>query len=470
MSIIRLKEANCRNCYKCIRECPVHAIAYRGGRAVIVEEDCLHCGRCAVVCPQDAKEIEPAIDQVSRLLEGPEPVYASLAPSFHAAFPGATLPMLGRALKLLGFAGVEETAIGATAVSQAFAALPEDHTWITTCCPAAVNLVEKYYPDLVPLLAPVVSPMAAHARMLHAALGEDIRVVFIGPCIAKKAEAGQDVDAVLTFEELARWLRQENIPVVGREDADTIPMRHTDSRFYPLPGGVLRTLPHDLHHHRHTLAVDGMSRCMELLDALRDGQMRGYFIEMNVCAGGCIGGPVMRMMGISPYTGGASVRSAVREGAGDRSPASEDLEVDLTASFRDLSHPRPIPTEEELWEVLRQTGKHEEKDLLNCGACGYSGCREKAIAIFQGRAEPEMCMPYLQKNTEKMLREDIVAREKSLAAMESMRQETLDTAQAVIDKQMRVAQEIASLLGETTGETKAALLKLKRNLTSGGSR
>ena len=205
MSIIQLKEANCKNCYKCIRHCDVKSITFHDDQAHILEDECVLCGKCTLICPQNAKQIESDVQKVCSMIDRGEKVYASVAPSFIAALPeGATFASLSSAMKRLGFAGIEETAIGATAVSEEYAALAEKGKMpnlITTCCPTVNLLVEKYFPDLLDQLAPVPSPAVAHARMLRQAHGDDIRVVFVGPCISKKNEVQQSgvIDAVLMY-------------------------------------------------------------------------------------------------------------------------------------------------------------------------------------------------------------------------------------------------------------------------------
>lgn len=563
MSIIQLKEANCKNCYKCIRHCDVKSITFHDDQAHILEDECVLCGKCTLICPQNAKQIQNDVHKVCAMIDRGERVYASLAPSFVAAFPEATFASLSKALCRLGFAGVEETAIGATAVSEEYSRLVEKQAMpnlITTCCPTINLLVEKYFPELLDQLAPVPSPAVAHARMLRKAHGEDIKVIFIGPCISKKYEGEKSdvIDAVLMYDELRDWLHKECIPTDGSEDDKAREMHNTLSRVYPVPGGILKTIPTEKRQHYKSIAVDGLDRCIQTLKDIRDHKITGYILEMSSCVDSCVGGPGIREHDVPFLMSKDAVYNFSRKQNTGEMPASEQVCVDMLAQYKSANLRKDIPTEEEIRQILRSIGKNTPADMLNCGACGYNTCREKAIAVFQGKANLKMCLPYMRQRAEsisntildntpnglitldrqfnilqfnraaaqmlnldnlclgmnieaflvmdelKKIREDgkdvmnvrcktaiydvmveqsivalpdhgylvllkdITAEEESMREMDKMRQETIATAQAVIDKQMRVAQEIASLLGETTGETKAALLKLKESVDKGG--
>ena len=560
MSIIQLKEANCKNCYKCIRHCEVKSITFHDDQAHILEEECVLCGKCTLICPQNAKQISSDLDKVRAWLANGERVAVSLAPSFVGAFPGIRFSQLAGALKALGFERVEETAIGATEVSKTYArvaasgALPN---LITTCCPSVVMLVEKYFPDLLPQLAQVPSPAVTHAKQLRAAYGPRLKVVFVGPCISKKAEAERsgEMDAVLLYDEVREWIARERAPYAPAEAPE---MHAALSRVYPVPGGILKTLPMACRTKYKAVAVDGLDRCIQTLRSLRERNISGYILEMSSCVNSCMGGPGMQEHGEPFLLGKSDIYAFSREAAHTPAPATEGLAVPMEAAYGSPLPPRAEPTQAQLWEILRAIGKNTPADLLNCGACGYNTCLEKAAAVFAGKANLKMCLPYMRERAESMsntildntpnalflldadfrilqynkagetlfsmdsrcvglpmadfldmtalekikadgrpvmgvqcrtaiydmlveqsivpvpnqdylvLVKDISAREESLRALDAMRRETLETAQQVIDKQMRVAQEIASLLGETTGETKAALLKLKASITKGG--
>lgn len=563
MSIIQLKEANCKNCYKCIRHCDVKSITFHDDQARILEDECVLCGKCTLICPQNAKQIQNDVQKVCAMIDRGEKVYASLAPSFVAAFPEATFATLVNALKRLGFADAEETAIGATAVSDEYSRLVEDGRMpnlITTCCPTVNLLVEKYFPDLLDQLAPVPSPAVAHAKMLREAYGENIRVIFIGPCISKKYEGEKSgvIDAVLMYDELREWLHKECIPIDGSEDAEAREMHHTLSRVYPVPGGILKTIPPEKRLRYKSVAVDGLDRCIQTLKDIRDHHITGYILEMSSCVDSCVGGPGIREHDRPFLLSKDTVYGFSRKQNTGDMPASEQVYVDMKAAYDPIQIHKRMPTEDEINQILRSIGKNTPADMLNCGACGYNTCREKAVAVFQGKANLKMCLPYMRQRAESIsniildntpnglitldrefnivqfnraaaqllnldslcigmnieaflvmdelgriandgkdvmevrrktaiydvmveqsivalpdhgylvLLKDITAEEESMREMDKMRQETIATAQAVIDKQMRVAQEIASLLGETTGETKAALLQLKASMDKGG--
>ncbi len=561
MSIIQLKEANCKNCYKCIRHCDVKSISFHDDQARIREDECVLCGTCAMVCPQNAKQIQDDVPRVRAMIDRGERVYVSLAPSFVAAFPGVSFAKMSAALKKLGFAGVEETAIGATAVTAEYARMVQEGTMpniITTCCPTVVMLVEKYYPELTGQLAQTPSPAVSHARLLRKAHGADSKVVFIGPCISKKQEAeiSGEIAAALMYDELRRWLSQESIEL-DSEDDEARGMHHTRSRLYPVPGGILACMPEEQRGRYKPVAIDGLSNCIRMLKDIREHGLTGYFLEMSSCVDSCVGGPSLRGHGDPYLLSRTAVEDFASRPAQGPMPEGEACQVAMAASYVPQTRDASMPSEEEIQQILHSIGKHTPADLLNCGACGYNTCREKAIAVYRGKASLHMCLPYMRQRAESMsntildntpngiiilnqdfaitqfnraaeqmlsldsdcigmgidaflemeelaqirrdgqnvmgirrktaiyeimveqsiislpdhdymvLLKDISQEEESMRAMRQMRKETVETAQQVIDKQMRVAQEIASLLGETTGETKAALLKLKASMSGG---
>lgn len=565
MCVIQFKEANCKNCYKCIRSCPIKAIAFKEDQARIMESDCVLCGNCLTVCPQNAKTVKSDINRVKGFIANHEKVYASLAPSFIAAFGSTDAKSIFSALKSLGFTHVEETAAGAVQVSRAYERLLQERKMvniITTSCPTINFLIEKYYPELTPQMAPVVSPMIAHARMLRAMYGSRIRVVFIGPCISKKEECNDlqnegVVDAVITFEELAKWFEMEGISLNTDSKEEIRGVKNPAARFYPVPGGIIKTLGAEERKNYKCISVDGIHRCIEILESIKQGGITNYFIEMNSCIGSCLGGPCIRL----PLGGFLQARDQlvgyVRKSARETIAAiTEDAKVSLDKKFLDRSRTHRVPDEPTIREILAKIGKFSKEQELNCGACGYSTCREKAIAVYNGKADLHMCLPYMRERAESIsniiihstpnailaLNQDLRIQEFNLAAqqmfqldrdqvcgksifevlectdfeyvrdtgqnildrkycyekygivveqsilyipdhkiiiavikditqqekqqeqMKKVRAETVEIAQKVIDKQMRVAQEIASLLGETTAETKVALTKLKKSI------
>lgn len=565
MGVIQFKEANCKNCYKCLRNCPVKAIAFVNDQAQIVEESCMLCGNCLKVCPQNAKTLKSDIDKVKGFIRKKEKVYVSIAPSFISAFEKVNEKWLFAALKRLGFTHVEETAIGAAEVSRQYEKLMDEDKMknlITSACPSVIFLIEKYYPELIDQLAPVVSPMIAHAKMMKDIYGKRIRVVFIGPCISKKEECNDYqnnglVDAVLTFEELEDWMTAEGI--YGNSDftEEIKALKDMSARIYPVPGGILNTIGKTYKKKYKCINIDGVDRCMELLDSMRDGSIQNYCIEMNSCTGGCIGGPCMK-----PIPGGfieareRLLRYKKRGSVNVDFSLYNNLKIDFSKKFFDRSPKTVVPSEPVIQGILNSIGKFTKDQELNCGACGYQTCREKAIAVFNNKAQLHMCLPYMRERAESIsnliinttpnaifalddnlnihevntsacekfgladgdlkgkniyeilqcedfaavyeshesiydnkfyykkydmtveqsiiyipeqnimiaIIKDISEDERMQQKLYEMRSKNADIAQKVIEKQMRVAQEIASLLGETTAETKVALTKLKSSI------
>ena len=552
---LTLKKSNCKNCYKCIRYCPVKAIRFSGNQAHIIGNECILCGRCFVVCPQNAKEIVNETEKVKVMLQSGEPVIVSLAPSFIANYENVGIASMRKALKKLGFHDVEETAIGATMVKNEYERILREEKRdivISSCCHSINLLIQKHYPKLLPYLADVVSPMQAHCKDIKTR-NPNAKTVFIGPCVAKKDEAEHYegiVDAVLTFEELTNWLDSEKIEL----DQEIYPNENSRARFFPTTGGVLKTMSQDMPEYTY-LALDGVDNCIEALKDIENGKIHNCFIEMSACVGSCISGPVMEKFRRSPIHDYAAV--ARFAGKKDFEVIQPDV-VAMKKHFEFIEQRSPVPTESELTDILHQMGKFRPSQELNCGSCGYNTCREKAIAIYQGKAEISMCLPYLKdkaesfsdtivKNTpnglivlnEKLevqqinnaalrimnlrspkdvlgdqvirildptvfanvlhsgngvynertylaeygryveqtvvydresrmlicIMRDVTDEEHEREKKEDISRQTVEVADKVVEKQMRIVQEIASLLGETAAETKIALAKLKESIS-----
>ena len=550
--VLKLVKSNCKDCHKCIRYCPVKAIRFTGHQAHIINDECILCGHCYVVCPHDAKEVADAREMVKVLIQSGAPVIASLAPSFVAGFDGATISAMTDTLIKLGFAGVEETAVGATLVKREYEKQlnkGERDIIITSCCPAVNTLIEKHYPQLCHYLSPVVSPMIAHAMDIKRRR-PDAKVVFIGPCIAKKDEAfNSPVDAVLTFAELEQMMKDAGVELQPLEDSDP----NSRARLFPTVGGILNTM--DLPDNGYTyITVDGAKNCRAALDDISGGTVHKCFIEMSSCAGSCIGGPIMKKYFDHPIRHYQQVISyAGSEDFDAFKPEDGVLYKQYTR--RDVT--KPMPTEDQITAILRSMGKHSKDDELNCGTCGYESCRDKAAAVFQGIADPSMCLPYITDKSQKFsnsiidnspnalivtnddfeiqqvnkqamemlnirfqsdvlgenivrildptpffqvyetgktlknqrryfsdykkffeqtivrdltshmcicILRDVTDEEEERAKKEEIGRKTAEIADKVVDKQMRIVQEIASLLGETAAETKIALTKLKESI------
>ena len=552
---LTLKKSNCKNCYKCIRHCPVKSIRFSGNQAHIIGNECILCGQCFVVCPQNAKQIVDETEKAKVLLQGGEPVIVSMAPSFVANYDGVGIEAMREALKKLGFYDVEETAIGATIVKKEYERMlreEERDIVISSCCHSINLLIQKYFPAALEYLADVVSPMQAHCQDIKKRY-PNAKTVFIGPCVAKKDEAEHYegiVDAVLTFEELSNWLKEENIELKQEMDSN----EESRARFFPTTGGILKTMAQDAPGYNY-IALDGVQNCIDALEDIKNGKIHKCFIEMSACVGSCIGGPVMEK-----YHRTAPVKDyiTIANYAGkDDFKVSEPKSAQLKKQFEYIEHKLQMPSETEIFAVLREMGKFKPSDELNCGSCGYNTCREKAIAICQGKAEISMCLPFLKdkaesfsdtivKNTpnglialneklevqqinesarrmmnirsssdvlgESVIRildptlfaevlrtgkdirgervylaeyrryveqsvvydkesrllvgimRDVTDEETEREKKEKITRQTIEVADKVVDKQMRIVQEIASLLGETAAETKIALAKLKESI------
>lgn len=559
---IQLKKANCKNCYKCIRHCPVKSIRFSDHQALIVKDHCILCGECFVVCPQNAKEIRNDVWKVKEAIASGRPVYASIAPSFVANYQGSDISSMEAALKSLGFAGASETALGATIVKTRYEEMIAENlksgsnsVIISSCCHSINSLIQQHYPKALSYLANVVSPMQAHCLTLKEAVPEAY-TVFIGPCISKKEEAEiypGIVDCALTFEELDEWLEEAKVSVSTANTDSNISYEDGRARLFPVAGGIIRSmitrnLDYDF------ISIDGLDNCVRALKDITEGKLSHLFIEMSACQGSCTGGPAMNRTHHLPVSDYMAVNRYAKKTDFKVNKPSPEL---LTKNFTYKGASNPMPGSSAIEEILKKMGKSRAEQELNCGSCGYNTCREKAIAVFQGKADLTMCLPYLKEKAENfsdniiynmpngviVLNEDLEIQQINRAARdifnlkskldvleapvvrilnpapymevmetehniydklsyltdyrkyisetiiydkmyhiiisiirdvtaveisrlkkEKVSQETLTITDKVIEKQMRVVQEIASLLGETAAETKIALTNLKETL------
>lgn len=561
---LNFKQANCKNCYKCLRECPVKAITVIGDRARIRDDLCVLCGHCTGVCSFNAKEVVNDTAAVKKLLGGKAKVIASVAPAFAASF-APDFGAFRNALMRLGFSDAFETAEGAKEVTDRYRKLLDGGGYknlIASACPSIVRLISIYFPDALKYLAPVVSPMVAHAKILKERY-PDAKIVFVGPCIAKKREADECgiIDAALTFEEINSMFEAENIELdTAAEVAATVnsveestagTVKNTvknAARYYPINRGIIKSFEAYSDGYEY-ISVDGLARAKEVLANI--DTLSGMFIEMHACEFSCINGPCALKKAHGGFIKATeTVRSYAKIG-GDKKLA--DNPISLDCKYKKLPDVRKMPSEEDIKKILAETGKFAPEDELNCGACGYNTCREKAIAVYNGLAEISMCVPYMRERAEGLsydiiqnspngifavdgdlviseinekaaqllgaskatlkgdllekyhnpadfyqalyenvyftakkvkldksgkwvemtirkvknqntlfcIMKDITEDMDYTARINKIKEETAQAASDVVNKQMRVVQEIASLLGETTAETKIALLKLR---------
>lgn len=405
--VVYTNKAHCRDCYRCLRVCPVKAIRMKDGQAYVEPDRCITCGTCVRECPQGAKTFRDDTEKAIALLKSPGKTAASIAPSFVAMFSEWERQRLPSALRRLGFSYVSETAVGAYHVSvetARYTSARPDQSHVCTSCPAVVSFVEKYRPENADLLVPIFSPMLAHAGMMKEKLGEGTKVVFIGPCVAKKGEAERPearglVDCVLTFAELTIWLEREGISFTALEESSFDDQPEGDSRLYPLAGGSLKTacISTDSFDSQ-VLAVSGYN---EMQEALKSANQPGncVIIEPLFCSQGCVNGPAIKANS-NLYGRRHDVLNYATSHPG-RTPDVDDTQTVLNTSFKVCAvDTGEDVTEAQIMEVLDKTGKASPENQLNCGACGYASCRDKAIAVVQGMAEPEMCIPYMKRLAE----------------------------------------------------------------------
>lgn len=434
---IYTQRRECQDCHKCIRECPVKAIRVQDGYARVVPEMCILCGNCILACPNGAKQVRDDLPLVRELLASGRRVIVSLAPSFIAQFPGIRAAQLIHALKQLGFFAVSETALGAQQVSASIASLLEGesgHVWISTACPVVVDLVAKYHPECQPNVSALLSPLLTHCKMLRNHYGDDIAIVFIGPCIAKKKEAEEHpelLNAVLTFEDLENWLIDENIKLDSacetKEDRFALE-EACEGSLYPIEGGLV---PGVIRGNRiksaQVMSFSGIANVEQALKGISEWKPEhSIFLELTACAGSCVNGPKA-----ARNTSIARRRFEILKYArpADESPRMPALAI--TRPYSAASVPRSEFTEMQIAAALRSVGKYSPEDELNCGGCGYDSCRDFANALIARNAERMMCATYTRK----------LAQKKANALLQKM-----PSAVVIVDEQLRIIECNANFL------------------------
>lgn len=391
----------CQDCYKCIRECPVKAIKVEKGHAFVMQDKCISCGNCVIVCPCNAKRVRSDVGIATELLESTKKVYASLAPSWRGAFDCTETEIIS-SLKKLGFTGVSETALGAQEVSIKTAEIlnkAENGFFISSACPVVVEYIRKYRPEFVKNIVPIASPALTHAKMLKEMYGEDISVIFIGPCIGKKNESDTNknlIDVSLTFEELKLIFEESFINIHKErnlEDIKFLPHNANEGNFYPIDGGMNRTLKQIGVKNCILTEFASLKSFEKALDGFNPNDCtKVTFAEVLACEGGCIGGPCIsteksEIMLISDILTRTKLRDSI-----PKEPLSV-VHMDYAPKQEDLKE----YSLEEINEALKKLGKSNPEDELNCGGCGYNTCRELALALIAGTAEPSMCVSYMRK-------------------------------------------------------------------------
>ena len=393
----------CNDCYKCIRDCHVKAIRIQGGSASVINEKCIACGHCVTICPVGAKKVRNDIDKVKTLLLTGKKVYVSLAPSWAGVY-NITKEKMIATLKKLGFAGVSETALGAQEVSIQTAKIlneAESGLFISSACPVIDDYIRLYKPKFTNCITPIASPALTHAGLLKKEFGEDIMVVFVGPCIAKKNEADKHpelISVALTFDELNYWLKEEFIDIKNIETDENckfVPENAYEGALYPLEGGMNETIKRvGIDKNDVTfIGVSSLEAFDKSLQNIKPEKITNkIFVEALGCPGGCINGPCLsseksRIMITSDIYANTQYREEI-----PKEPKMVISEEYSPAPLEKVEYPN-----EQVVKALKKISKHKPEDELNCGGCGYSSCREFVNALIAGDAEPSMCVSYMRK-------------------------------------------------------------------------
>ncbi|MCK4965708.1 4Fe-4S binding protein [bacterium] len=425
MGVVETIEERCKRCYICVRNCPAKAIKIEEEQIYILDERCIGCGICVTACSQNAIKIESSIQRTYELINSGQNIFVLLGSSFPAAFNEYKPRQIITAIKQLGFEQVLEVAFGAELVSIEYKNLVKNagmDVIISSTCPAIVNYIEKYHTSLIQFLAPIVSPMTAMGRLIKQQYSPGAKVVYIGPCAAKKKEKDDPVlngviDEVLTFKELKDMFRDNNINPHLLDETEFDGPHPNIGRTFPISGGLLKSanmitdiLNNDI------IVTEGKDRILEIINRVKEEKVEAKFLDLLFCEG-CIDGPAMdndlsvfiRKEIITNY-----VQVESKKIDGDK--FLEDMEkyktIDMHRTFTSENIELPIPAENEIMEILHKMNMYKKEDEINCGYCGYHTCQEKAIAAFQGLTEIEICTPYLINQLKKANQELITAQER----------------------------------------------------------
>ena len=431
----------CHDCYKCIRECPVKAIKIENGHASVIPEKCIACGNCVKACPSNAKRVRSDIDKAKNLILAQKDVYVSLAPSWRASFENSAQKMIAL-LKQLGFKDVSETALGAQEVSIKTAQMlniSEKGLFISSACPVIVDYIRLYKPEYTKYITPLGSPLMTHAKMLKETYGNDISIVFIGPCIGKKNEVTYSglFDVALTFEELRMWFNDAIVDIskVAKDSSyQFVPESAYEGTLYPIDGGMNETIKKSgVNDNVQLLEVCGLHSLERALKNLDVEKLdKTIFIEALACDGGCVGGPC-----ISSEKAGITMVSDIltKEKKRDKIPEQPKVVVDYKIEPKKVvNSDYPI---EAIISTLKKIGKHTVDDELNCGGCGYATCRDLAKALLDGDAETSMCVSYMRK----------IAMRKAAAMIRCM-----PAAVVMVDNNMNILEANDSFMKMFTGD------------------
>lgn len=403
MRYIRVRRTNCKNCYKCIKNCLVKSISYKDDRVEIIDEGCILCGRCINVCPRGAKRLDNDIEPMQKLVKGKDKVCASLSSDFIAAYGDRAFKVV-TALKKLGFDLVEESAVGGAAVTEEYRRLISSGSGkniISSACPTINLFITKYYPELVPYLAPVMTPLEVHGRLIKQRYGENTRVIYIGSCLSsvKVCHESPYLDGGITYPQLNKWFKDEGIDLDTLEDG-SLDIRSGYSRIYPVQGGITKDIISsskgsldggtDKAGSYSLLSASGPENAKKMLDELKSGSVSNVFAEIWGCEGGCIGGPFM------PSSRGRYERRVLVSEYADKAGKTENISApDISASYSPDPYSEDKANDEVIKAILAQMGKYTKAQELDCGICGYPTCREKAAAVYHHKADIHTCLPYL---------------------------------------------------------------------------
>lgn len=442
------EQNNCQDCYKCIRECSVKAIKVEKGRASVISELCIFCGHCTEICPAGAKKVRNDLWKAQKLVAVNNKVAVSIAPSYLSEWSNTPKEKLFTALKMLGFSHISETAIGAEKISEYSAKYIQEtdkQLFLSSACPAVVELIEKFHPELIDDIIPIYSPLMAHAKMLKKELGQETPVVFIGPCIAKKRESDKypkDIDVAITFNDLEIWFAQEQI-VLNEIDSDEkielFPYPAGLASLYPIDGGMAKGMKKNGVDENVTLMnFSGMQNVKEVLKNIKNQKFNNkLFLELLACSGGCINGPGCN----KKYSSAIKNLKIIEETRSREINKNKKIDIEyqnLVCHYKSDELKYTKYTEKQYKDALQIVGKLSEKDELNCGGCGYDSCREFAHAILEDRAERSMCASYMRK----------VAHDKATVLLQK-----IPSGVIIIDENLKIIESnksFAKILGEET--------------------
>jgi iron only hydrogenase large subunit-like protein len=460
---------NCTGCNKCIRACRVlgaNIATYENGKNVVEvdPEKCISCGACINACEHDAREYYDDTEAFFSDLKNGEKITLLLAPAFKANYKGNYKKILG-SLKKLGVKDIVSVSFGADITTWAYINYITKYGFlggVSQPCPAVVNYIEKYRPEVLNKLVPVHSPLMCAATYLRKYKGLKEKFAFISPCIAKKDEIDDSntkglVHYNVTYDHLMTYLKEHNLMTNQEAEEEA---GYGLGSIYPMPGGLKENAYWFLGENTKIRQVEGPDTIYPFLNKNKDtigtSKLPYLFIDALNCKEGCLYGTgvehskhgdekvicnLLEIKDESTNNGDKTWFSKLtpKQRLAKLNAQFKDLTLeDFTRKYNDISEEEIVISDAKINESFMSMNKqNKESREINCGCCGYETCKEMATAIQLGYNSKDNCVFYQKELSEyeKKLAEELSQKvEDEKEAIKTRNGQIVEAAQAVDEK------------------------------------